>query len=447
MRIPKFLLALSQQGIKLWLKDGDLKFSAPQGKFTGDLKQQVIERKSEIIEFLGNIEKQIPNQIARIERTEQMALSIGQQNIWSACQVQGNASIYNLVSSIIINEPISAGLYQRVVTQVTQDQEVFKARVKQNSGMPHLHLEDNGPLSLIEIDVSNSNDPQAEIKRLIGRERIYNFEFANEPLARFFLVKVTEEKFVVVINIHHIIFDAFSMGLLGHAMKDCLAAFKLDQPYNQDVLPMQYADYAAWHRDQVEAGQLDSQLEYWRENLRQLPPLLPLETDFQRSSVRHHDGNSISGNIPTHVVEKLQKLAKQQGATFYCVMLGIYNLLLSTYSGSRDIPVGTPVANRNHPQIQKILGYFVNTIVIRTQIDPNVTFVEFIQNVKGSVFSGQANQDLPFNILLEQLDIETSNSFSPLYQYSFSLCYSHAHSTKKKAYLTLKFQLIKKSPQ
>lgn len=422
MKISKLLLTLSRQDIKLWVEDGGLKFSAPEGRFTAELKQQVKANKAEIIAFLQQTSLSPSSaELPVVERTERMALSVNQQSIWAACQVQDNLSIYNVVSSAIMEEEVDAEVYSAALQRVISGHEVFQTRILQEAGVPYVQLVSDQKARLITKDFSSLSLEQADhaVKQVIDVEESHHFDFANEPLARFHLIKLPQQRSIVVFNIHHIICDAYSLGLLAESMATCYQAMRDQQPYEQPDYPRQYADFAQWQRDLVEQGKLDGQLTYWRDTLSGLAPLLEVETDFPRTSARSHHGKTLSGTISAPVAARLNEVARQHGVTFYSLMLGIYNILLSIYSGSRDIAVGTPVANRTHPQTQKLVGYFVNTIVMRNQVDPALSFADFIKSVKEQVFNGQANQDLPLVSLLQELDIETSNSFSPLYQFSF----------------------------
>lgn len=422
MTISKLLLMLSQQDIKLWVENGDLKFSAPPGRFTAAMKQQVVARKSEMVEFLKSLDQPSETKIPLKTRSGELHLSVGQQNLWTACQVQDNASIYNLVSSAIVGKVIDPDLYRRVLAKVTEPHEIFRTRIRAKDGKPYVVFDSSQPALTLAVKDLTALDPDAaeqEIHRLIDIEESYNFDFTNEPLARFCLVNVNANRSIVIINIHHIICDAHSMGLISRALMECFEALERGGSWQGPSLELQYLDYATWQREQVEQDKFESQLKYWTKQLDSLPPLLTVETDFPRSSVRHNQGHTLSGDLPEQIVIKLKQLAKQQGTTFYSVMLAVYNLLMAVYSGSRDIPIGTPVSNRTHPEVQQLVGYFVNTIVLRNHIDYDISFRDFVSKVKTSVFEGQSNQDLPFNVLLEELKIEASNSFAPLYQFSF----------------------------
>ncbi|MFS1524192.1 amino acid adenylation domain-containing protein [Microbulbifer sp. 2304DJ12-6] len=422
MTISQLLLMLSQQDIKLWVDKGELKFSAPPGRFTVAMKQQIVARKPEIINFLSSLEQPAGTIIPLRARSGELPLSVGQQNLWSACQMQENASIHNVVSSAIVEKAIDPELYRRVLAEVTEPHEVFRTRIRASGGKPYVVLDNSRPALSLTVKDLTELDREAveqEIHKLIDIEESYNFDFANEPLARFCLLNVNANRSIVISNIHHIICDGYSMGLISRALMECFEALEQGRSWQGPALELQYLDYAAWQREQVEQNKLEPQLKYWANQLDGMPPLLTVETDFPRSSVRHNQGRTLSADLPEHIVAKLKQVAKQQGTTFYSVMLAIYNLLMAIYSGSRDIPIGTPVANRTHPQIQQLVGYFVNTIVLRNHVDYGLSFREFLAKVKTSVLEGQSNQDLPFNVLLEELKIETSNSFAPLYQFSF----------------------------
>jgi hypothetical protein len=261
-------------------------------------------------------------------------------------------------------------------------------------------------------------DREAAVRRRAGEEARRAFDLSAGPLFRALLLRVGAEDHVLLLSMHHIVSDGWSMGVLFRELSALYAAYREGRESPLPELALQYADYAVWQREQLAGEVLDRQLSYWREQLAGVPELLELPTDHPRPAVQTYRGASVPVELS---LERLQSLGRSEEATLYMVLLGAFQVLLSKYSGNEDIVVGSPIAGRTRKEVEELIGFFVNTLVLRTDLSGDPSFRETLRRVREVTLGAYAHQELPFEKLVAELQPERSLSHTPLFQVAFAL--------------------------
>ena len=235
------------------------------------------------------------------------------------------------------------------------------------------------------------------------------------------LIRLGEVEHILLVTMHHIVSDGWSMGVLVHEFPALYRAFSTGRLSTLGELPIQYADYAQWQREWLSGEVLAEQLSYWKRQLAGAPPVLELPADRPRPAVRSSKGAIEPLSIPADVSESLKALSRSEGVTMFMLLLAAWQVLLSRYTGADDIIVGAPVAGRNRAEVESLIGFFVNTLVLRTDLSGNPRFVEVLKRVHEVTVGAFAHQDVPFEKLVEELQPERSLSHMPVFQVMFAL--------------------------
>jgi hypothetical protein len=245
------------------------------------------------------------------------------------------------------------------------------------------------------------------------------FDLENGPLVRGRLVKCSDKEHVLLVTMHHIISDGWSMGVLVRELSVLYTAFQNNEPDPLPHLPIQYPDYAVWQRELVSGERLGEQADYWKTTLSGAPALLELPTDYTRPARQDYVGETIEVILEEDLTKQLKDFSQRQGITLYMTLLASFTILLSRLSGQKDVVVGTPSANRGYHEIEELIGFFVNTLAIRIDQSDNPTVSQLLERVKHRTLSATANQDIPFEHIVEILQPPRSLSYSPVFQVMF----------------------------
>ena len=244
-------------------------------------------------------------------------------------------------------------------------------------GIQVIHSQLDWKLNVVDLQSLAEAQQKTEVQRLVKEDANQPFDLTKGPLMRATLIQVAQQSYVFVLNLHHIVADGWSMGVLMDELAACYEAFRNGETPSLPELSIQYADYASWQRQWLEEGNLEKQLHYWQEKLQDSEPLLPLPTDFPRPAEQQYDGALYTTTFSKELLEKLQALSREEGATLFMTLLSGFQAMLSRYTGKEDILVGTPVAGRNRHEAEELIGFFVNTLVMRGDLSGEPTFREF----------------------------------------------------------------------
>ncbi|WP_442937947.1 amino acid adenylation domain-containing protein [Nostoc sp.] len=368
--------------------------------------------------------------IERISRSQKLPLSFAQQRLWFLAQLEPNSPFYNIPAAARLQGQLKLGALQQSFNEILRRHETLRTNFQITEGEPVAIISSVTLLLLSVVDISelSSNQQQAKVRQLANFEAQQPFDLNNDLLLRVKLLRLGEQEHIVLLTMHHIASDGWSIGVLVRELATLYQAFCTEQPSLRHAtltplaeLPIQYADFAAWQRQWLQAEVLQSQISYWKKQLEGAPTVLELPTDHARPAVQTFLGATYSFELSVELSQALKKLSQQQGSTLFMTLLAAFQTLLWRYTGQEDIVVGSPIANRNRTEIEGLIGFFVNTLVLRTNLAGNPTFEELLAHVREVALGAYAHQDLPFEKLVEELQPQRSLSHTPLFQVMFVL--------------------------
>ena len=368
----------------------------------------------DFVSCLGDVQGSAPALVA-VDRTQPLLLSYAQERQWFLWQLDPHSSAYHVPSALRLKGPLDQVALQRAFDTLVARHDSLRTHLQQEADRT---VQVVSPQARIEL-VSEPTD-EAQLKTRVEALVARPFDLRQGPLMRVNLLRLAAEEHVLVLVQHHIISDGWSMQVMVDELVQLYAAYSQGQALQLPAMPIQYADYAKWQRDWMEAGEKARQLDYWRDLLGGEQPVLELPFDHQRPAVPTHRGARLNIALPTTLVDSLKTLAQREGVTLFMVLLASYQALLHRYSGQQDIRVGVPIANRNRVETERLIGFFVNTQVLKADVDGQTTVRQLLTQVKQRALEAQAHQDLPFEQLVEALQPERSLSLSPLFQVAFN---------------------------
>jgi len=349
-------------------------------------------------------------------------LSFAQQRLWFLSRLQPNLSLYNLPSPLRLQFPINIPALERSLNEIVRRHETLRTTFKLINNEPQQVIApaQEIPLTVIDLRVYPPAQRGYEAQRLAAEEAQAPFDLERGPLFRSKLLQLDEADYVLLMTMHHIVSDGWSLGILNRELSTLYAAYSANQPSPLPELPIQYVDFARWQRHWLQGERLKVLLDYWEKQLSGAPTVLKLPTDRPRPAVQSFRGAAQGFNLPASVLSRLKAFSQQEGVTLFMTLLAAFNVLLHRYTGQIDLVVGTPIANRNLTQLEGLIGFFVNTLVLRVDVSGNPTFRELLQRVREVTLGSYAHEDLPFEKLVEEFQPERSLSHNPLFQVMFT---------------------------
>ncbi|WLG59193.1 non-ribosomal peptide synthase/polyketide synthase [Pseudomonas extremorientalis] len=349
------------------------------------------------------------------EDGQRLPLSYAQERQWFLWQLDPDSATYHIPGALRLQGRLDLAALQRAFDSLLARHESLRTRLVQDG---ERLLQNVAPEARIEIhqDVADEHQLIARIEAEIARP----FDLQAGPLLRVTLLQLAEDEHVLVMVQHHIISDGWSMQVMVEELVQFYAAHSQGQEVQLPGLPIHYADYALWQRSWMEAGEKARQLAYWQDLLGGEQPVLELPLDYSRPAQQSHRGASLQVHLPADLVAGIKRLAQQEGVTPFMLLLASFQTLLFRYSGQSDIRIGVPNANRNRVETERLIGFFVNTQVLKADLDGQMSFAELLQQAKRRALEAQAHQDLPFEQLVVALQPERSLSHNPLFQVMFN---------------------------
>ncbi len=319
--------------------------------------------------------------------------------------------------------PLSVGALQRALTEIARRHEALRTTFVATDGQPLQVVSPAKEVPLPVTDLSHlpNSERENEIQRLALEEAVRPFNLATGPVFRAQLLRSAPEDHILLIVLHHIIGDRWSAGILAEEMEALYAAYVSGKPSPLPEPVIQYADFSIWQRSWLQGAALDKQAAYWKRQLAGAPALLEFPTDHPRPPVLSHKGATITQLLSKDLVDKLTALSQAEGVTLFMTMLAALQTLMARYSGQDDIVIGSPIAGRNTAEVEQLIGFFVNTLALRTDLSDNPTFRDLLACVKQSTLDAYAHQDIPFEKLVEELQPERSLSYQPIFQVMLAL--------------------------
>ena len=360
--------------------------------------------------------------IVPIPRGGALPTSFGQQRLWFLDQLEPNSAEYLIPLAFRLTGPLDTAAFRDAVEHVVARHEVLRTRYVADGGVPLQVVDPPGPIVFDVVDLAGAPDAESRATAIVDAAAARSFDLALEHPLRVMIVRTEAEQHVVVITLHHIAFDGWSTGVFLRELNDAYTASAAGAAPPARPAPIQYADFAGWQRDQQAGGALAGQLAYWRTRLAGLSPL-ELTTDRPRPTARDLCGDTVVVEVPAAVRQALHELGNRTGATPFMVMLAAFQVLLCRYSGRTDIAVGSAVAGRNRQETEDLVGFFVNNLVMRTDLGGNPSFVALLDRVRKVTLEAFANQDVPFEHLVDALQPGRDLSRNPLFQVMFDMQY------------------------
>ncbi len=369
------------------------------------------------ISAAGAIHHKTAPPLIPVPRTGSLPLSFAQQRLWVIDQLEPGGATYNMPTFVRMEGTLDADALRRALSELASRHEALRTSFPQQEGQPFQLITPHGelPLQLVDLSGLEPQAARAELERRLRDEALRPFNLATGPLVRAQLLKLGTTEHVFALNMHHIVSDGWSMGVLVREVAALYGAFVQGRPSPLPPLPVQYADYAVWQRQWLQGEVLEEQLGYWKQHLSGVATL-ELPTDRPRPPIQTFNGAYVPVALSRTASEQLHALCQREGTTPFMALLALWQVLLARYSGQDDISVGSPIAGRTRGETEGLIGFFLNTLVLRTQVDRRATFRELLAQVRAITLGAYEHQDVPFEKLVEELRPERSLSHSPLFQ-------------------------------
>jgi surfactin family lipopeptide synthetase A len=350
-------------------------------------------------------------------------LSFAQQRIWFLDQLEPESPLYNIHTGVELSGPLNVPVLQRSIAEILRRHEALRTTFAVIDDRPVQVINKGAVFKLPVHDLQELDESQRRLRVNAWAEESarQRFDLTTGPLLRANLLRLGETEHVLLLTIHHIISDGWSVGVFVRELAALYEAYAAGRRSPLQELPIQYADFAGWQRSWLQGDRLEEQLSYWRAQLAGVPPLLELPTDRPRPPVQSYRGAHETLFLSESLSRSLMELSRREGATLFMTLLAAFSTLLYRYSGQRDILVGTPIANRNRAETESLIGFFVNTLIFRTRLSEQMTFRELLGQVREVAIEAYAHQDFPFEMLVEELQPERSLSHSPVFQVMLDL--------------------------
>ncbi len=359
------------------------------------------------------------------KRLEQgpVPLSFSQQRLWFLDQLVPNNPAYNVVMAFHSSGKLNIDILQQSINEIVKRHESLRTVFQNIDGqafqviLPELTV----TLPVIDLTGYEKEERENQFRKMAKEEARYIFDLSEGPLLRITLFVMDKEKYIFLMNMHHIIIDAWSMGVFFRELMTVYTAFSQGKPSPLPEQLIQFADFSTWQRQWLKGEVLESQISYWKEKLGNGNMGLELPADRQRPPIQTFQGGNFRFELPQSLSESIMALSQQQGSTLYMVLLTALKVLISRYTGQKEVVIGSPIANRNRVEVENLIGFFVNTLVLKTDLEGDPSFEELLKRVREVCNSAYKHQDIPFELLVDMMQSERDMSHNPLFQVCFVL--------------------------
>ncbi|HEX8431069.1 MAG TPA: amino acid adenylation domain-containing protein, partial [Longimicrobium sp.] len=356
------------------------------------------------------------------DRSEPLPLSFAQQRLWFLEQMGAAGRAYHIPAALRLRGGLDTDALSRALDRIVERHEALRTTFAQVDGEPIQRIEParESCFDLVRHDLWAHADADAELRRIMSEEGSALFDLHDGPLVRGRLIRLCEDDHVLLVTMHHIVSDGWSMGVLTHELSTLYGAFHRGEADPLPTLPIQYADYAVWQRKWIEGDVLREQAEYWRSTLAGAPELLELPTDRPRPAIQSLAGDSIALELDAELTAGLKMLGQRHGTTLFMTVLAGWAAVLARLSGQDDVVIGTPTANRGQAEIERLIGFFVNTLALRMDLSGAPSVAELLERVRARALAAQQHQDIPFEQVVELAQPTRSMAHTPLFSVMFT---------------------------
>lgn len=417
MTIPSLIDDVQARGIELWAESGQLRLRAPKGALTEDVRERLVANKAAILAFLhqASAAPTVPA-IAAVDRAEwdRLPLSFAQERLWFIHQLEPESPAYNVPAAVSIRGELDIDLLERAYNAVIARHETLRTIFPARDGVAEQRILDRLDFRLNRIDVSGEETRRVrrdKARLILQAEARRPFDLATGPLVRGTIVILSPEEHLLLLNMHHIISDAWSMGVLVREIGMAMDGVELPG------LPIQFVDYSVWQRTWLETSELlERQLAYWQRKLAGAPESLDLVTDHRRSAGQSSAGATYVFALDAQLTGQLNDLARRRDCSLFMVLLAAFKTLLYRYTGQEDLCIGTPIANRQYRETENLIGMFANTLVLRSQVEAEDDFARLLAKVRATCLEAYEHQDAPFERIVERVQPARNLELNPLFQ-------------------------------
>ncbi len=359
--------------------------------------------------------------ITRVDHEGTLPLSFAQQRLWFLDQLEGRSAAYNVPAAFRLTGPLDVEALGRAFEEIQRRHETLRARFTVAAGVPGLGVAEAAvPLARVDLPGRAGEEREAEWRRVSQGLMDEPFDLEREALVRGALLRLAETEHVLLVVVHHIVSDGWSMEIFLREMRDLYAAFRAERPSPLPELAVQYADFAHWQRGWLRGPALESQTAYWKRRLFGMPERVGFPADRPRPARQSFRGGRQTRRLSAGLSRDLRALGRSAGVTLFMTLLAAFKVLLGRHAGVEDVVVGTPIAGRTRTELEGLIGFFVNTLVLRTDLSGRPSFRELLGRVREVALEAYAHQDVPFEKLVEELQPERDLGRNPLFQVMFN---------------------------
>src|ERR1700733_5561905 len=408
----QFVSGLRSLGVILSYDGERLICNAPKGALTAEIRQELADRKQEILAFL----REPVSLDASVEGSgalSDLPLSRAQRRLWFLAQKDPGDPVYNVVGALRLTGKLNRDALEQSLHALVERQESLRTSFYERNGIPLARVLDGTAWTSVFVDLTSLPEEEADqqAQRLARAEARKPFDLGGESLFRATLFHISDQRHLLLIVLHHIVSDGWSLGILAKELGALYTALAAEQRPELPAIAFQYRDYVRWEQDEGEKA-AQRQLPFWLDRLSGSPHILELPGDRPRPPVQTFNGRRIAVALEPALADQVRELCRQTGATPFMLLLAAFKALLSRYTGLEDIVVGSSTSNRQRQEVEPLIGFFVNYLALRTDLSGSPTFYELLTRVKESATSAYSHQAVPFALLVEKLHVARSLKYS-----------------------------------
>ena len=428
MTLIELLDVCKKHNISVSVVDGNLKIKGKKSVVSPEVLSLLKKNKEVLISFLaiyqdGQNNENVDFEIVPVKRNEKLQLSYAQQRLWFIDELEQGSSEYNLPLQFVLSGQMDVSALQRALQSIVDRHEVLRSVIIVEDGQAYQQIRDNVTLSFKEHDLRalSLDQAQQQLKTSVTEDALRPFDLRSDVLMRAQLFRLAGQSYHLFLNLHHIAADGWSIGILLRELNAFYNAYSQGQAVELPPLNVQYADFAHSQRQWLRGDVLEKQLSYWRSQLQDLPTLHSLPIDKARPAKQRFEGKTLGQTIRADLSSAIHAYCQREHVTLFMFLYSAFAVLLNRYSGETDIVMGSPIAGRTHSDVEPLIGLFVNSLVLRSDATGNPRFSSLLQRNKNMILAAYEHQNVPFEMLVEQLQPERSLSHSPLFQVMLTL--------------------------
>ena len=423
--IKEILRKLKKEQVKLVLNGDNIEVVSYNNKLTPNQISLIKTNKEDIISYLKGIDgTDEVEQIPALEEANNYRLSDAQKRMWIICQLESSSVAYNMPLQMPLDGEYDINVFKQAIDATIDRHEILRTVFKEDeNGEVRQWILDRETLGfeVNQYELQNENNPEAVAKKIIEDDTYKPFDLANGPLIRASIFQIAANKYIFYYNMHHIISDGWSLNVLANDVMHYYTSFTSNTAPTLPELRVHYKDYSAWKEAKQESGTDSKDKAYWTEKLGGELTLLDLPKQKQRPKYKTNNGNSLQTYLSADIAQKLNTFNQKSQGSLFIGILSTLNVLLHKYTNKKDIIIGSPIVGRDHPDLQNQIGFYVNSIVLRNQIETGNEFATFYNDVKENVYDSFKHKSYPFDRLVEDLNVPYDMSRTPIFDISLTL--------------------------